>query len=328
MKTILITAIGSFSAEVVIRKAKELGWRVVGTDIYPRSWVANGLLVDHFKQVALARAGDTYQRDIFECCEKWNIDYVVTSTDDEVDLLAPVRMQLQQRTGAKLLLSPTPALNRLRNKAELAHFLMTQEICTTIPGNLLSQLTTQQIQQLSFPVILKPINGRSSQGMHRIKSLSDFINIKESISPERAKEYLVQPYLEGAVITVDVFNDIKNANCTALCRRELLRTSNGAGLTVEIFRHPKLEKICQKIATATGVIGTACFEFIESGENYYFLECNPRFSGGVEFSEMAGFPCVRNHLELFGELPITPANLPTANLTIARRQQAFITENE
>ena len=57
------------------------------------------------------------------------------------------------------------------------------------------------------------------------------------------------------------------------------------------------------------VKGCVNFEFIEhhteQGEVlWYFLECNPRFAGGVAFSCMAGYDMVKNHLRCFaGEEP-------------------------
>jgi carbamoyl-phosphate synthase large subunit len=43
------------------------------------------------------------------------------------------------------------------------------------------------------------------------------------------------------------------------------------------------------------------FEFIrgEGSGVYYFIECNPRFSGGIAFTELAGVRMVRAHLAVF-----------------------------
>ena len=49
------------------------------------------------------------------------------------------------------------------------------------------------------------------------------------------------------------------------------------------------------------------FEFVEeSGGNWYFLECNPRFSGGVAFSCMAGYNMADSHLRCFAGEEIEP----------------------
>ena len=43
-----------------------------------------------------------------------------------------------------------------------------------------------------------------------------------------------------------------------------------------------------------------CFEFIRDKEGkYYFLECNPRFSGGIAFSCIAGYDFIGNTLKIF-----------------------------
>lgn len=93
---------------------------------------------------------------------------------------------------------------------------------------------------------------------------------------------------------------------------ELLRTLNGAGTSVQVFRDPVLEKICEEIAGALDVKGCVNFEFIEhhteQGETeWYFLECNPRFAGGVAFSCMAGYDMVKNHLRCFAGKEPEPA---------------------
>ena len=41
MRTVIVTAIGSFSADIVIKKCRENGIRVIGCDVYPREWIAD-----------------------------------------------------------------------------------------------------------------------------------------------------------------------------------------------------------------------------------------------------------------------------------------------
>ena len=47
-RTALVTAIGSFAADAVIKTLREMGYRVIGSDIYEKEWVANSLEVDVF----------------------------------------------------------------------------------------------------------------------------------------------------------------------------------------------------------------------------------------------------------------------------------------
>ena len=57
-------------------------------------------------------------------------------------------------------------------------------------------------------------------------------------------------------------------------------------------------------AEELGILGCVNFEFIHAEDgSYYFMECNPRFSGGTGFSIAAGDHVVRKHLAAFGAVP-------------------------
>ena len=138
-------------------------------------------------------------------------------------------------------------------------------------------------------------------------------------------DYIEQPLVKGDVITVDVVRNAADGAWAAVCRRELLRTLNGAGTSVRVFRNPELEGLCGRIAGWLGVNGCVNMEFIEDGRGqYHMLECNPRFSGGVEFSCMAGYDCVTEHLHCFEGKPVdTRAEI--TEMYIARKFEEYIT---
>lgn len=52
-RTALVTAIGSFSADAVLRTLRREGWRIIGTDIYEADWVAASRQVDVFCQAPM-----------------------------------------------------------------------------------------------------------------------------------------------------------------------------------------------------------------------------------------------------------------------------------
>ena len=87
MKHILVTAIGSFSADAVINNLKQAKYYVVGCDIYSQELLANTLDVDSFYQAPLATGKEGYLEFIYEICEKEKIDYIIPLTDVEVDIL-------------------------------------------------------------------------------------------------------------------------------------------------------------------------------------------------------------------------------------------------
>ena len=143
---------------------------------------------------------------------------------------------------------------------------------------------------------------------------------------ERDK-YIIQPFIPGNVITVDVIRDSDGANVVAIPRIELLRTLNGAGTSVKVFSDVDLEEQCKKIADALKILGCVNFEFIcDDFGHYYFVECNPRFSGGVEFSCIAGYDCVINHMRCFQKRKIDATRKNQNTIYIARKYEEYTTE--
>lgn len=311
-KTALVTAIGSFSADCVIRNLKANGYRVVGTDIYDKNWVACAEDVDAFYQAPMASEEDAYIAFMKDVVVKEKVSRILPLIDVEVDALNRHRREIETR-DCVICMSGQESIEILRDKIEssqqVAGVLNTVDdpdmrgAIRVIPTRRASDI---DFEQITYPLVLKPVNGRSSNGLYRIYqedqlgfALSNVLE-PDQLDDTALEHYIVQPLIKGNVITVDVVRDRKG-NCTAVAREELLRTPNGAGLSVRVFRDELLEEACCKIAERTGVLGCVNFEFIrgEGSGVYYFIECNPRFSGGVAFTELAGVRMVRAHLAVF-----------------------------
>ncbi|OUQ47381.1 ATP-grasp domain-containing protein [Lachnoclostridium sp. An118] len=289
---ILVTAIGSFSADAVITTLQQHNYKVIGTNIYPKEWIANAIVVDCFYQVPLASEEKEYINTMLDICKKECVSYIFPLTDVEIDVFNKYRKVFED-IGVVLCMSSYETIITCRDKRKAS------DILKDIPGiHVIPEYREEDIknESIKFPVICKKIDGRSSQGLKKIndaKELSLFIDNNE------LDMYVIQPFLKGDILTVDVVRDAERKNCVAIPRRELLRTLNGAGTSVHIIRDSELESLCEKIAEQLDINGCVNFEFIETDEKKYFLECNPRFSGGVMFTCMSGYDCILNHLRCF-----------------------------
>ena len=314
-KTVLLTAIGSFSASCVIDNLQDLGFRVVGCDIYPKEWVANSLKVDSFYQVPLASTGLEYIAALRKIIIEERVGYVVPLTDYDVDTLCSNRDAID----ALICMSGSESLNLCRNKLSCYRHLSDDFESNLIPT---LRLSDADIAELNYPVICKPLNGRSSEGLFEADSMMYLENAMEGIDVDT---YCVQPKIEGRIVTVDVVRDSSSGFEVAIPREELLRTHNGAGTSVRVFSSAEVSDLAKEIVAALGVNGCVNLEFIvEPDGNIRFLECNPRFSGGVEFSCMAGYDCIDNHIRCF--LGLMPAPVVHYDeLFIARSYEAYVT---
>lgn len=88
MSNILVTAVGSYSADIVIKTLKAHGHKVVGCDVYPKGWIADAYNVDVFYQVPYATEVDSYLKHIRRICDCHRIRYIIPLTDPEVDVLS------------------------------------------------------------------------------------------------------------------------------------------------------------------------------------------------------------------------------------------------
>ena len=320
MKTALVTAIGSFSADIVIKSLKKQGLRVIGCDIFPKEWVADAYSVDLFYQVPRGTNRERYLHALQDICMSNQVDFVLPLTDVEVDTLNENREWFDEHS-VKLCMSSKDTIDVCRNKLltfqRLKHCEFGPVLIPTLHGK-----EYETVEDTWFPVICKPYNGRSSQGIKRFLDKKKLQSFFASVVPE---DYIIQPVMSGAVITVDIVRSANGETIISVPRKELLRTLSGAGTSVRVFRDEKLSQICALIAEALGVVGCVNFEFIQSEDgSFHFLECNPRFSGGLEFSCMIGYDFVQNHLNCFLNEAIDP--LPSYQpCYIARKYEEVIT---
>lgn len=322
-KTALVTALGSVASDIVIRSLKKIGFRVVGCDIYPKEWIVESTSVDQFYQAPYVTEEDKYLSFLHDICKKESINYILPLIDPEVDLLSNNR-EWFEKENVILCISPKKSLDIIRNKFLLSTYIdKNVASINSIPTKMLSDCKKNEWK---YPIVCKPFNGRSSQGLKYIYS-DDEWNSFFSIADKSV--YIAEPYIKGPIVMVEIVRHPVSKRVITISRREVLSTAHGCGLTVFMFEDKKLEKSCIELAEKLDVCGCVNFEFIynEEEKKYYFVECNPRFSAGCEFSCMTGYECVINHINCFAADDIEERHF-THNMYIARRYEEIVTKIE
>ena len=322
MSRALVTAIGSFSSDIVIKKLKNNGFYVVGLNVNPKEWIAESLMVDSFYQAPYVTNHTEYDEFIKRICLEERITHVIPLTDTELDDLNCIRDWFDSM-GILLCVTSEKSISIARNKLETYKFgKLYPDIVNIIPTYSYDEIKKKKCEEL-IPVIAKPINGRSSQGITKFYSTN---LLKEFLSKEKS-DYIFQPIIEGDIITVDTIRNL-NGFTYAVARKELLRTLNGAGTSVYVFHDDALEETCRFLADKLEVLGCVNFEFIQDEHGkYWLIECNPRFSGGVEFTAIAAYDIVANHFRVFdGQELDKPKSW--RNQYIARKFEEYVTKIE
>lgn len=309
-KKILITSIGSFSTQAVVIELKKSGYICIGCDIYPKEW---HYITKEFKEVYrvnLAVTENTYIKDILNICEIENINYILPSTDIEIDVLNKNRKEFEKRK-IKLCIQNEKTLKVCRNKWNLYIEFQRDSLVKSIPTYLMKDLDLKILTD--FPYIAKPKNGRSSEGIVFINSMKDFNKV------DNKDNYIIQKFIKGRIIVADYIRNEKTKSDFCILRKELIRTQNGAGLTVQIIKNKELEKIISYIGEKIAINGAINLEFIENNGEYYLMDINPRFSAGTAFTLKAGYDIVSNHLKCFLGEEIEKGNIKIKELLLCKR---------
>ena len=136
------------------------------------------------------------------------------------------------------------------------------------------------------PVILKPIFGANSKGLHKM-SYDEFL-----LKSDQFTNYISQRLIDGTEISVDAYFNKHSKMVDGVPR---LRVEVQGG---EVCRSTTLKRDYSNILELTkqagekiGLVGPICAQFIveSSSSSPFIMEINSRFGGGVILSLEAGF---------------------------------------
>ena len=287
----IVTAIGSFSADCVIRNLKGAGHYIVGCDIYEGCWHAVSRICDSFYKAPYATDERAYVDFLLDVSCKESINHIIPLTDLEVDVLNKYRQEFEN-VGVVLYIQSPDCLAVARDKDHLCK-LFENDVLVHVPKTVRLE-NWSNCSGLAFPLIAKPVNGRSSEGLFKIFTENELMMLSGQ------SNYIVQQMINGTVFTVDYVRDQKGMDF-AVPREELLRTKNGAGTTVRVVNDQILSDTVSYIGSKLNVCGCVNMEFVfDSKSNLFFLiDINPRFSAGVAFTCMVGYDMVTSHIRCF-----------------------------
>lgn len=294
---LLITAIGSFSAETVVNSFRKNNTdKIYGCDIFPAEWHHISEKFDNVFQAPLVKNETDYLDFILNVCEHYKIKTIIPLTDIEVDFFNKKR-DLFNKNGIIVTIANSDFLKVARDKENLSEFCGTVKGVSPIPTYSESEITSYLI----YPLIAKPKDGRSSEGIF-------FLNKREDLALNADnKNYIFQQVIKGKICTVDYVRSAYTGNDFCIPRWEHLRTKNGAGMTVETFKDEKINNILHEIGKRLNINGCTNMEFIVDNGKYYLIDINPRFSAGIGFSHLAGYDFVQSHIRCFMGDDILPA---------------------
>lgn len=104
----------------------------------------------------------------------------------------------------------------------------------------------------------------------------------------KGEEYLIEDFVEGEDVSVDCVR--LEGYFRASCYRSLKSKGNGPSVQREKADFPRIVEYARRMLDYVGYRGVCGFDFrVDTAGNPFFLECNPRFTGGLESQISWGF---------------------------------------
>lgn len=135
-------------------------------------------------------------------------------------------------------------------------------------------------------VVFKRDVSFGGHGVHLPWTRKSLIHLIEHQSP--GEPYLIEEYIEGTDYSVDAvrWNDTFRASCY----RTLSRNGLGPSSSRELVDFPEIESYARLMLDHIAYNGVCGFDFrVDVSGKPFFLECNPRFTGGLATQVEAGF---------------------------------------
>lgn len=284
MKTrVLVTAIGTMTSTEIVSQLKEAGsFHIIGADIFEQNQVVTSKDVDEFYVFPSAIINlENYIEFVVDFCKKHRIEFYFASIDEEIANLSKNRARFES-IGVKLCIPNHRLVMTCHYKDVFFRWIkenIPEILIRTYPD-------VQSIPDGDFPVFIKPIEGRASIGCRKVENKEQ---MKEFISKGlSSSDYVIQQFVEGDVITVDMARNAVTGQSVQVQRLETMRNANGCGTAVEIIRDSTLERICISLMEKLDLNGVVNAEFFRNGNSYKIIEVNPRFSAGSGFTCRAG----------------------------------------
>ncbi len=162
------------------------------------------------------------------------------------------------------------------------------------------------VKEIGYPVLVRPsyvIGGRGMQVVYNDEELLTYI--EEAFKFSNGHPVLIDQYLEGQEVELDLISDGKNILIPGICEH-IERAGIHSGDSMSIYPSQNISrknekiivKYASKIAKKLNIKGLANIQFIIKDDKVYVIEVNPRASRTVPImSKVTGIPMVNIALD-------------------------------
>jgi carbamoyl-phosphate synthase large subunit len=279
------------------------GGRLYGSDLNP---LAPALQV--VDEAFIFPHGDSpaFAGTLLQFCIEKEIRLVVPTIDPDLVRLDRIRAEFADKVPRCHLLIPSSECIELARNKKLAKARFARAGIPT------ARTLDANDSQMVFPVFVRPLGGSAGEGARRISN-------RESLASALQADpgLLIEEYIDGDEITVDVLTDLSGRFLIAIPRRRI-RVRGGEVVQGVLERSDRIEALAREVAAAFQPAGPLTVQFLRTKEgSVYATEVNARMGGGLPLTVAAGADWCGWILDMVRGQP--------PDLTVAIRDRLFLT---
>lgn len=274
MTTVLITGGGGAAVPGLIERLRDSGYRVLAADM---DQYAVGLYLADSGFIIPAGKSPDFLPVMCYICRQEGVDVLVPLVDEE--LVAALELE---KEGIIVLLPRREFVTLCLDKFLLMQSLREADI--TVPE---TNLVSNGIGDIGFPLVIKPRTGRGSRGLGIANSQEELEHFLQN-NPYETDALIVQEHVQGTEFTVSVVV-WRDGEVQAVVPKEIIFKKGITRLAVT-RRNPEIEKLCCAIQDnlhADGPFNVQLRVDQDTGQPVPF-EINPRFSTTTSLTIAAG----------------------------------------
>lgn len=270
---ILIGSCGGLTGFYLIKELKKNDVKLFGIDIDELN--PSKFFLDGFFIVPKLQEEEKFIKYLIEILNKEKIDIYIPTLSKEIRVISKYEKKIRENTRSKFLVSPYESIKELENKERCYKNLKILNI--KVPE------LYEKIEELRFPVFMKPKYGSGSKNSMKIYNLDEY-----KFYTQKYNDVFFMENLEGKEYTIDTYFD-KEGKLISYNQRERIKSNGGAVVITKNNYDYDFKNIILKLSKNYIIKGCANFQFIMQNGTPYLIDINLRFaSGGLPLSIKSG----------------------------------------
>jgi carbamoyl-phosphate synthase large subunit len=284
---VLITGSGSIYGVAVIQSLlkSKLNVKLVAADTRPH---ALGLHLAHRAYIVPAvKEEQPYLKRLLEIIKKENIHAIFIGSSQELPFFSHYKTRIEDETGTKVFTNTTKVFSICSDKWKTINFL--KEHHFPYPNTIRYPEDQEQmddfLQNVGFPVIVKPRRGKGSEDIHVVRDVSYLGQVLSG-----KKDMILQQYLpeDQEEFTVGICCGRDGNILSAIALNRHLQDGITIFATSDPHHYKEITEHCKKVASALKPYGPCNFQLRLWKGKAYIFEINPRFSSTTGIRTLLG----------------------------------------